>query len=169
MGNQQPKKKEDMFRYTMFQIAMDLLCLAVLVGFFAYLGAQWNTIPDEVMTFYTAEGEISGILYKQNLLILPMIAGIVFVVLTMVGFFYRFADKEPDWLRRQLLKERMKNLIVTVKAILILMFCYVTYCYFHGSTVSFWAVIVFLLLLFVTLIYHTRKVRRIALIERDSL
>lgn len=66
---------------------MNRLSLLVLVGTVVFLAGYWKQIPAEVPMHYNAAGEIDRWGTKAELLILPVIAWLLYGVLTVVEQF----------------------------------------------------------------------------------
>lgn len=66
---------------------MNRLCLLILLGTAAFLVLYWRCIPTEVPMHYNAAGEIDRWGSKAELLILPVIAWLLYGVMTVVEQF----------------------------------------------------------------------------------
>lgn len=146
------------FIYPKFQIALDVLCLAILVVFFIYLSNRWESIPDYIQII---SGDTASEIYKGNILMLPCFAGLAFFVLTAVGFFSRYGDRAEDEEQRYLLKKRIRNFLAVVKLLLMLIFCAIAYFYLQGFTTPAGVVIAFVVLMIATIVYHNHATNKI--------
>ena len=89
------RKKSSAFDY-----AVNLLCLALLLGVTLYILLGWNTFPERIPGHYNALGEVDRWGNRGELLFLPILSWILYGLITLVEQYpkapARFARRSPD-------------------------------------------------------------------------
>ncbi|MDR0660619.1 MAG: DUF1648 domain-containing protein [Prevotellaceae bacterium] len=102
---------------------------AMLFAAWAFTLASYNKLPDIIPTHYNAAGEVDGYGAKATIPLLPFIATILFVGLTIVNryprvFNYLIKITEENALRQYAAATRMLRYL---KSMLVLLFGYITF------------------------------------------
>lgn len=125
-------------KYNNFQIAMEIIGAIVLLGMVAYLILNWGGVPDKVPGHYNAAGAIDQWTSKNHLLVLPITGAVLYLVLTLIGFFPAIWNVPVQITEEN--KEKvygsMKSMLVMLKAELICCFSYITYNSMAANTLS---------------------------------
>jgi uncharacterized membrane protein len=72
-------------RRSAFDWALEVASLAALFAMFAILGAKWTALPDEAPLHFDASGQPDGWGDKNWLWLLPLLAGMVYILLTVAA------------------------------------------------------------------------------------
>lgn len=111
------------------EILGGLLCLGTLLYFFL----QWSSLPDQVPVHYNFAGEIDRWGSKNELLLLPIVSLVLYLVITAVSFFPQSWNMlvTPTPETAPVLYRNMKTMLLTLKVETTLLFFYLIY-----STIS---------------------------------
>ena len=136
-----------------YDVFADILCLVLLIGILIYLFVNWSSIPDKIPGHYNSAGEIDRMGNKGELLILPIISWLMFLGMTVVE---RFPQAWNTGVRvtednKERVYRTIKNMLSTMKIIIVAIFSYLTINSAQGLSLSAWFLPVFLLLIFGTL------------------
>ena len=107
---------------------MNRLSLLVLVGSVVFLAGYWKQIPAEVPMHYNAAGEIDRWGTKAELLILPVIAWLLYGLLTVVEQFpsaWNTGVKVTAENREQVYA-LLGHMLSTLKLLVMVMFAWIT-------------------------------------------
>lgn len=107
---------------------MNRLSLLVLVGSVVFLAGYWKQIPAEVPMHYNAAGEIDRWGSKAELLILPVIAWLLYGLLTVVEQFpsaWNTGVKVTAENRKQVYA-LLGHMLSTLKLLVMVMFAWIT-------------------------------------------
>ena len=107
---------------------MNRLSLLVLVGTVVFLAGYWKQIPAEVPMHYNAAGEIDRWGTKAELLILPVIAWLLYGLLTVVEQFpsaWNTGVKVTAENREQVYA-LLGHMLSTLKLLVMVMFAWIT-------------------------------------------
>jgi uncharacterized membrane protein len=117
------------FKYSRFQIAIEIIALLILVGMFVYPMVMWGSMPDKLPMHYNGAGEINRWGSKYEIIILPFISVFLYLLLTIVVFFpsswnipVTVTDRNRDKVYRCL-----RSMVVLMKAEVMAAFFYITY------------------------------------------
>ena len=146
-----------------FDILVNILCIGMLAGVLIYLALNWGKLPDPLPAHYNAAGEVDRWGSKGELLALPVINIIMYLGITAVESFPQIwntgvAVTETN---KEQLYRILKNLIGSVKLIVVLVFSYITLSSSLAVGLSIWFLPIFLCLMFGTILYFIRKLVRI--------
>ena len=134
----------------MYDVFTEAACLSILAALVAYIIISWGNMPEEVPMHYNAAGEITGTGGKDEVIFLPIIAVFIYLLLTLVGRFpqlWNTGVKVTDENRERIFRI-LKNLLNTLKLILILFFAYLTLVFALPRQFDTMSVPVFLILMF---------------------
>ena len=148
-------------RYDLFT---NILCLILLIGILIYLFIHWNSIPDKIPGHYNAMGEIDRMGSKGEILILPIISWIMYLGMTVLEKFPQVWNTGVKVTEEN--KERvyrtLKNMISTMKVIVIAVFSYLTINSAQALSLSVWFLPVFLILIFGSIIFFIIRLIRVS-------
>jgi len=133
-----------------YDIFVEMVCLILLIGVLAYLFLNWSSVPDKIPGHYNVMGKIDRMGSKKELLILPIIGWVMYLIMTVIGNFPQIWNTGVTVTEEN--KERVyritKNLLNTVKLIMVAVFVYLTINSSQVISLSAWFLPLFLLLLF---------------------
>jgi len=145
-----------------YDIFVEMVCLTLLVGVSIYLYLNWRSIPDMIPGHYNAMGEIDRMGSKQELVVLPIIGWLMYLILTVIGKFPQIWNTGVSVTEEN--KERVyritKNLLNTVKLIMVAVFVYLIINSSQVISLTVWFLPVFLILLFGSMIFFIIKLVR---------
>ncbi|WP_395016205.1 DUF1648 domain-containing protein [Robinsoniella peoriensis] len=111
-----------------FDIAINMLCLIMIIGTAIYLIVNWTNIPENVPMHHNFSGEVDRFGNKSEMIILPILTVIMFSFMSVVEHFpqlwntgSKVTDKNKEYVYRIL-----KNMITTLKLIVVCVFTYLT-------------------------------------------
>jgi len=146
-----------------YDIFVEMVCLILLIGVLAYLFLNWSSVPDKIPGHYNVMGKIDRMGSKKELVILPIIGWLMYLVMTVIGKFPQIWNTGVTVTEEN--KERVyritKNLLNTVKLIMVAVFVYLTINSSQAISLTVWFLPVFLILLFGSMIFFFIKLVRV--------
>lgn len=127
-------------KYTKFQMILEALGAAALVGMWGYVLLKWNTVPEKIPMHYNALGEIDRWGGKNEMVVLPIIGLLLYALLTVVIFFpsiWNVPGKVTEE-NRERVYGSMKSMLVLMKAEMVVCFFYITYAVINAQSLSSW-------------------------------
>lgn len=114
---------------TRYHRIMNLLSILLLAGIFVWLIVMWRRIPDQIPMHYNGAGRIDGWGGKYTILFCPVVA--VFMYLG-IGLFERYPELWNTGVKvtkknQAQIYSIIKNMIVTLKFVMVFIFTYMTY------------------------------------------
>jgi len=113
---------------SIFDIAINVCCLLTLAGVTVFLAAAWGSIPARVPMHYNFAGEIDRWGSKYEMLFLPVTAWAMYLLITVLERFpgiwntgVRITEENRERVYRIL-----KNMIITVKLIVVAEFAFLS-------------------------------------------
>lgn len=111
-----------------YDVAINVLCLVMIIGIAIYLILNWANIPEKVPMHYNFAGKVDRFGNKSEIIILPIITVIMFSFMSVIEHFpqlwntgVKVTDKNKEYVYRIL-----KNMITTIKLIVVCVFTYLT-------------------------------------------
>ena len=136
-------------------ILMEVLCLVLLVGVTIYLGINWSTLPDKIPAHYDFAGNIDRWGKKGELLIVPIMSWVLYVMITGVEQIpaiwntgVKVTVENRYWVYRVL-----KYMVKSLKLIMVVDFSYMTIQSLSGQSLPGWFTLLFLVIIFGDLIF----------------
>lgn len=142
-----------------YDIIINLLSLLCLVGTVIFLIISWKTIPAKIPGHYNAAGEVDRIANKSSLIWLLAVGWILFIVMSVAERFPQIWNTgiEVTEKNKEKVYRILKNMIVTVKLIIALVFSYLTFHGAMGKNLSPLFTPVFLILMFGSIAFFIFK------------
>ena len=129
---------------------LNLLCLILLIGITLWLTIFWDRIPDQVPMHYDFAGNINRWGKKSEMLLLPVMAWLLYLLLTVIERFPKIwntgvtvTEENREWVYTSLL-----HLISTMKFIIVCIFTWLIVQTPLGISLPGWFMIVVLLAVF---------------------
>lgn len=116
-------------KYTKLQIAIEVLGLIALLGMIAFVALKWNNLPSKIPMHYDAQGAVNKWGGKNEILLMPVISVVLYVLISVVSFFPKSWNM-PTKVREENKLEvysSMKTMLILMKAELVAVFFYITY------------------------------------------
>ena len=139
------------------------ICMILLFGMSVYLILNWSGLPARVPAHYNAAGQIDRWASKSELWFLPIVGWILYIGITVIERFPRVwntgvtvTEENRDRVYRTL-----KNLIETIKLIIISVFTLLNINSILATELPIWFLSVFLILIFGTILLFIRKLLKI--------
>ena len=128
----------------------EALSLALVFGTILYLIVMWKSIPDTIPAHYNAAGEVNRWGGKSELLMLPIISGILYFFITLIQQYPQAWNTGVTVTEenRERVYRILRNLIGTTKLMMLLVFSSLTVLSSLGLALPIWYLGVFLVLLF---------------------
>ncbi|HQQ40874.1 MAG TPA: DUF1648 domain-containing protein [Clostridia bacterium] len=128
----------------------ETLSLALVLGTILYLILMWKAIPDTIPAHYNAAGEVNRWGGKSELLMLPIIGGILYFFITLIQQYPQAWNTGVTVTEenRERVYRILRNLIGTTKLMMLLVFSSLTVLSSLGLALPIWYLGVFLVLLF---------------------
>lgn len=123
------------------RIAIEVLCLALLLGTVIFLIVFWKNIPDSVPNHFNSAGQIDSYAPKKTLILLPAMMPVLYAVLSLNNTM-RFRS-----LGKEVLVPMPPLLFPMMKLALLAGFSYMTVCSALGRPLGAWYLPVFLTLI----------------------
>lgn len=145
-----------------YDVAVNLICLILLLGTVVYFVVNWGEFPDKVSGHYNAMGEVDRWGNKEELLITLIIAWIMYLGMTAIEHFPQVWNTGVRVTEEN--KKRvysiLKNMIVTLKLTVVVIFVFLTVNSASASQLPLWFLPVFLILIFGSIIFFGIKLSR---------
>lgn len=128
----------------------EALSLALVLGTILYLVLMWKSIPDTIPAHYNAAGEVNRWGGKSELLMLPIIGGILYFFITLIQQYPQAWNTGVTVTEenRERVYRILRYLIGTTKLMMLLVFSSLTVLSSLGLALPIWYLGVFLVLLF---------------------
>lgn len=111
-----------------YDVAINMLCLIMIIGMVIYLILNWTNIPEKVPMHHNFSGKVDRFGNKSEIIILPIITVIMFSFISVLEHFpqlwntgVKVTDKNKEYVYRIL-----KSMITTIKLIVVCVFTYLT-------------------------------------------
>ena len=139
-----------------FDTLANIFCLLLLIGVSLYLFVSWDKLPQEVPGHYNGAGEADIISSKDSLIFPLVVAWILFIGLTIIERYPQIWNTGVTITEknRERVYRTLKNMLNTIKLILVMVFSYTIVNSSLGLNLSPYFLPVFLLLIFGTLILY---------------
>ena len=147
---------------TVYDTAIHACCLLLLVGVTVFLTASWGSLPARVPMHYDFAGEVDRWGSKYEILFLPVTAWAIYILIAVLEQFPGTWNTgiEITEYNRERAYRLLKNLIATVKLILVAAFVFLTMEAALAFRLPAWLLPAFLIILFGDLFYWLRKLMR---------
>jgi uncharacterized membrane protein len=145
-----------------YDVAINLICLLLLSGMTGYLFLNWSSIPDKIPGHYNAIGQVDRWGSKGELLALPIIGWAMFIGITVVEHFPKIWNTGVTVTEenRERVYRILKNMSETIKLVVVITFVYLTANSVFARDLPFWFLLVFLALLFGSMIFFLTKLKK---------
>jgi uncharacterized membrane protein len=109
------------------ELSLEILSLVLLIAMFAMLAIHWSQFPESVPAHFGISGEPNGFHGKGFLLILPGMAAVVWIVLTvaerhqgLINIPFAVDRDSPD------VQSVLRSMMIVEKAVVTLVFAWLT-------------------------------------------
>lgn len=134
------RKKEIKVPVTGYHKFIKYLCILLQAGTVLYLLFIWNRLPDRIPTHYNGTGEIDGYGTRFTVWLCP-------AVMLLMYQFIGLVERHPAWWNTGVTVTKtnaagvygiLKNMIVTMKFVLVLIFAYLSVWPATGRSLGAW-------------------------------
>lgn len=143
-------------KFRMYKIITNVICIAGLIGFTAYLIAAWKNIPDQIPAHFNVAGEVDRMGGKGSILMLPIMGWLLYGMISFIEMFPQIWNTGVKVTEQN--KERVYNIcrsmLLLTKLIIVIDFTFMAACMAKGQALPIWFTPVFLGVLFGTIILH---------------
>ncbi len=158
MGNRNFKLK-----YTRLQIILEVIGILILAAMFIFLFLNWGSIPEKIPGHYNALGQVDRWGNKLELLILPIVSILLYLLLTIIGLFPSVwnVPVEVTDQNREIVYSNLKTMLILLKAVVLGIFFWLNYNSMHARPLPVYFLPVVLAVAFGTPIFFTIRVSRL--------
>ncbi len=151
-------------KYTYWQKLLEVLGAAVFIAFAIYAVTSWSAIPEQIPAHYNIPGEVDRWGNKAELLILPIIGGVFYLLLTVVSLFPKIWNvptaRNPE--NKAAVYSTAKTLLIVLKVEMISLFFYIFYVSSRVENLPGYMMIIFVVLILFSMLYLAIKCFRMA-------
>lgn len=145
-----------------YDILVNIICIGLLIGIIIYLILRWDSIPDKIPGHYNAAGAVDRWGDKKELLILPIITSILYILLTAVENLPKIWNTgvRVTEQNKKRVYRTLKKALETEKLLMVAVFSFITINSSLSRTFPTWFLPVSLLLVFGSLIFFLLKLTK---------
>lgn len=146
------------------QLIIELITILLLVAMVVNLKLSWNNITDQVPGHYNISGEIDRWGSKPELLTVPILCGVLYILLSLVSLFpslWNLPGSINDGNRTKVLGS-IKNMMSIMKMEMVLCFVYISYRSVKMEALSPYFTMVCLGVLVLTIVYYFIKTVKVS-------
>jgi len=144
-------------KYNKLQIILEIIGVIIIMAFVIFLINSWSGIPEKIPGHYNALGEVDRWGNKSEILILPIVGGVLYAGITVLTFIPKIwnvptakneASKEAVYIC-------MKTMVIILKIEVIGTFFYIAYYSVNSQGLPIMFLPIELFVIFGTIIYFT--------------
>lgn len=116
-------------KYTKLQIAIEIVTILVLVGMYVFLFLTWDSLPDKIPGHYDAAGVVNRWGSKSELIALPVITTVLYLLLSAVLMFPTLWSLPGKVTEDNIysMYSNVRYLLIFIKLEIVIMFTYILY------------------------------------------
>ena len=143
-------------RNSIFDIVLNVACIILLLGVVIFLLVRWSSIPDQVPGHFNASGEVTRWDSKGTLIIMPIIAGVLYIGMTILERFPKVWNTGVRITQENMFRvyRILKRMISVIKLLIVATFVSITIIQSLAVTLPIWLMPVFISLIFGTVIIN---------------
>ena len=143
---------------------IEAICLLLLGGITLYLILNWSSMPDKIPMHFNIAGEIDRWGRKTEIIFVPVMSWILYGLITLTEQFPK------TWITGVQVTEEnaprvyrvLKSMVKTTKLFIVIAFFYITVCSVTAQSMSLWASIIELVVIFGNLIFWMVRLFKVA-------
>jgi len=145
-----------------FDIILNIACIVLLAGVAVYLLIRWSSIPDQVPGHFNASGEVTRWDGKGALIIPPIIAGVLYIVMTILEQFPQVWNTGVRVTQENMFRvyRILKSMISIIKLLIVATFTSIVIIQSFAINLPAWLLPVFLSLIFGTVFINIIRLVR---------
>ena len=138
-----------------YDIVLNILCILLLIGVVIYLIVRWSSIPEQIPGHYNLGGEVTRWDSKETLIVLPIIAGIIFIGFSVLEQFPQVWNTGVRVTQENMFRvySILKTLLSTIKLLIVSTFVSITIIQSLALGLSWW-VLIYPALILGTVVYN---------------
>ncbi len=145
-----------------YDVIIDILCLALLVGVFLYLRINWDRFPAQVPAHYGIYGEIDRWGDKTELLTMPIMASLLYIFLRVIEQFPAMWNTGVDVTEenKEIVYRILKNLLQAIKLLIVTVFILIAVLASLAIPLPIWFLVAYMALILGTILFFCMQLRR---------
>ena len=149
-------------RNSVFDIVLNIACIIMLLGVVIYLIVRWSSIPDRVPGHFNVSGEVTRWDAKGSLIIMPVIAGILYIGMTILEQFPQVWNTGVRVTQENMFRvyKILKSMISMIKLLIVATFVSIVIVQSLAVGLPAWLLPVFISLIFGTVIINILRLVR---------
>ena len=149
-------------RNSIFDIILNIACIVLLLGVVIYLFLMWSSIPDQVPGHFNASGEVTRWDNKGTLIIMPVIAGVLYIGMTILEQFPKVWNTGVRVTQENMFRvyRIVKSMISITKLLIVATFSSIVIIQSLAVSLPTWLLPVFISLIFGTVIINIIRLIR---------
>lgn len=149
-------------KYTKFQRIIELITIIILFLIWIYLIQSWDKLPNKIPGHYNGAGIVDRWGNKNEILAIPIISVVFYLLLTIVSFFpsiWNVPVKVSEE-NRKYVYLNLKTMLILMKMEVIIIFSYILYSDIKTQSLGTWFLPLMLIMVFGTIIYYIIKISK---------
>ena len=144
---------------SVFDIVLNVVSVLLLIGVVVYLVVRWGSIPEQVPGHFGASGEVTRWDSKSSLIVMPIIAGVLYIGMTILEQFPQVWNTGVRVTQENMFRVYtiLKHMISVIKLILVALFVTIVIIQSLAVALPVWFLPVFLSLIFGTVIINIAR------------
>jgi len=149
-------------RNNIFDIALNIASIVLLLGVTIYLIIRWSSIPDQVPGHFNASGEVTRWDGKGSLIFPPIMAGILYIGMTILEQFPQVWNTGVRVTQENMFRvyRILKSMISIIKLLIVAIFTSIVIIQSLAVSLPVWLLPVFIALIFSTVIINIIRLVR---------
>lgn len=147
-------------KYTLFQVVLEVISIALLVLFIVFIFTSWRNIPDKIPAHYNFAGDVDRWENKSGIIFLPVVTIILYAGISLSLRFPQIWNT-PDVVNtenRYSVYSTIKTMLIFLKVVLVETFFYISYCSIKGRNIPSIFLPINLIILFLPMGYFIWKI-----------
>jgi len=141
---------------SIFDIFLNITCIVLLLGVVVYLLIRWSSIPDQVPGHFNASGEVTRWDSKGSLIVMPIIAGALYIGMTILEQFPQVWNTGVRVTQENMFRvyKILKHMISVIKLLIVATFVSIAIFQSLAVGLPIWLLTVFISLIFGTVVFN---------------
>jgi len=147
---------------SILDIILNIACIVLLLGIVIYLLVMWSSIPDQVPGHFNASGEVTRWDNKGSLIVMPVIAGVLYIGMTILEQFPKVWNTGVRVTQENMFRvyRIVKSMISIIKLLIVATFSSIVIIQSLAVSLPAWLLPVFISLIFGTVIINIIRLIR---------
>ena len=147
---------------------IEMICILLLGGITLYLILSWSTIPDKIPMHFNVAGQVDRWGNKIEIIFMPIVSWLLYGFITLMEQFpkawntgVQVTEENAPRVYRVL-----KSMVKTTKLFVVIVFFYITICSIKAQSMSLWATLIELIVIFGNLIFWTIRLFKVSKVSK---